>query len=84
MPTAVVGKRGTVVIPQPIRAQFHVEEGSELDFSIHNNVIVVVPAKRKRSRMDDNFDKIRGSLEQKGVTLEMALDKLYEMRRENG
>jgi AbrB family looped-hinge helix DNA binding protein len=84
MPTATVGKRGAVVIPKPIRTQCKVEEGSELEFSVHNNVMIVMPTTRKRTRMDENFDRMRESLEEKGVTLEMALDALYELRRQGG
>ncbi len=84
MPTAAVGKRGSVVIPKQIRTECNIDEDTELDFHVHNNVIVITRASRKKSRMDENFDRMRSELDRKGVTLELALETLYEMRKRNG
>jgi AbrB family looped-hinge helix DNA binding protein len=59
MPTATVGKRGTVVIPKQIRTQCRVEEGAKLEFSVYNNVMIVTQVMRKGSRIGENFDQMR-------------------------
>ncbi len=39
-------------------------------------------AKRKRTRLDENFDEMRAILTSHGATLETAMEALYKMRRE--
>jgi len=81
--TVTVGKRGTIVIPKQIRTECHMEEGTELEVSMVNNVITLTPSIYTRTRLDENFDSIRKTLLENGVTLEMALAKLREMRAAN-
>jgi AbrB family looped-hinge helix DNA binding protein len=81
--TVTVGKRGTIVIPKQIRTQCHMEEGAELEVTMVNNVITLTPSIYTRTRLDENFDSIRKTLLENGVTLEMALAKLREMRAAN-
>lgn len=75
-----VGKRGTIVIPKQMRTQCHVDEGTELDVSVANNVIQLSPSIQTRTRLDENFDRMRAILTAKGVTLESAMETLREMR----
>lgn len=78
-----VGKRGTLVIPKPIRLECGIDEGSQVDISTENNVIVIMPSLMTRTRIDENFDKAKSLLESKGVTLEMAMAKLREIKQSN-
>ena len=71
--TITVGKRGTIVIPKAMRDQCRIDEGKQVDVSMENNTIVITASVHTRTRLDDNFDKMRSALEEKGVTLEMAL-----------
>jgi AbrB family looped-hinge helix DNA binding protein len=75
-----VGKRGTIVIPKQMRTQCHVDEGTELDVSVSDNVIMLSPSIHTRTRLDENFDSMRATLMAKGVTLESAMDALRELR----
>ena len=79
--TIAFGKRGTLVIPKAIRDECGIDEGSKVDISFENNTIVIVPSVHTRTRMDDNFDAARALLESKGVTLEMAMAKLREIKQ---
>ena len=81
--TLTMGKRGTIVIPKAIRDECNLVEGTKIDVSLENNAIVLLPSISKRTRMDDNFDEARAILEAKGVTLEMALAKLQEIRAQS-
>lgn len=81
--TLTMGKRGTIVIPKTIRDECNLVEGTKIDVSLENNAIVLLPSISKRTRMDDNFDEARAILEAKGVTLEMALAKLREIRAQS-
>jgi len=81
--TLTMGKRGTIVIPKPIRDECNLAEGTRIDVSLENNAIVLLPSLNTRTRMDDNFDEARAILESKGVTLEMALAKLQEIRAQS-
>jgi AbrB family looped-hinge helix DNA binding protein len=78
--TLTMGKRGTIVIPKTIRDECNLAEGTKIDVSLENNTIVLLPSITARTRMDDNFDEMRAILEEKGVTLEMAMAKLLEIK----
>jgi len=78
--TVTVGKRGTIVIPKQMRTQCHMDEGVELDVTVVDNAIVLSPSIHTKSRLDENFDRMRGLLTAKGVTLESAMNVLRELR----
>ena len=78
--TVTVGKRGTIVIPKHIRTLCHMDEGAELDVTVNNNVIMISPSVQARTRLDENFDKMRSVLAARGVTLEAAMEALRELR----
>lgn len=82
--TITVGKRGTIVIPKAMRDRCQFDEGKQVDVSLENNTIVITPSVHTRTRLDENFDKMRSVLEEKGVTLEMALAKLREIKQAHG
>lgn len=46
--TARVGAKGQVVIPKPLREQANILPGSEVDFEVDGDRIVIVPARPKR------------------------------------
>jgi AbrB family looped-hinge helix DNA binding protein len=78
--TVTVGKRGTIVIPKQVRTQCHVDEGTVLDVTVANNVIMLSRSVHTRTRLDQNFDRMRAILTAKGVTLESAMETLRELR----
>ncbi len=78
--TLTMGKRGTIVIPKAIRDACKLNEGASLDISLEDKAIVLLPSITTRTRMDENFDAARSVLEANGVTLEMALAKLTEIK----
>lgn len=78
--TLTVGKRGTIVIPKAIREACQLEEGASLDILLEDKTIVLMPSITTRTRLDENFDAARSLLEANGVTLEMALAKLTEIK----
>ena len=78
--TLTMGKRGTLVIPKAIRDECQLVEGTKIDIALDDKAIVLLPSIHTRSRMDDNFDEARVILSAKGVTLEMALAKLTEIK----
>ncbi len=79
--TLTMGKRGTVVIPKTIRDACNLGEGAKMDVSLEENTIVLLPSITTRTRMDENFDEARAILASKGVTLEMALERLVEIKK---
>ena len=83
MKTLTMGKRGTIVIPKAMRTQCKMDEGTQFDISVSENVIVLTPSVHTRSRLDENFDEMRAILMAQGVTLEMALERLRELRASN-
>ena len=82
--TLTVGKRGTIVIPKAIRAECHVEEGAKVDLTVDGNVILLSPSVQPRTRLDENFDRMREELTGRGVTLEAALQALREIKQSHG
>jgi AbrB family looped-hinge helix DNA binding protein len=78
--TLRMGKRGTLVIPKAIREECKLVEGTQMEVSLENRAIVLLPSVSTRTRMDDNFDEARAILSAGGVTLEMALAKLTEIK----
>ncbi len=78
--TLTMGKRGTLVIPKAIREECKLVEGTKVDISLEDKVIVLLPSITTRTRMDDNFDEARAILSASGVTLEMALAKLTQIK----
>ncbi len=80
MKTLTVGKRGTIVLPKAMRTQCKIDEGTQFDVSVSDNVIVLTPSVQTRTRLDENFDEMRAILTAQGVTLEMALEKLRNLR----
>ena len=74
-----VGKRGTIVIPKAIREACGFYEGTRVEISSENNTVLIVPA-QTRTRLDENFDRMRDILKARGVTLEMALATLTELK----
>ncbi|MBV9850614.1 MAG: AbrB/MazE/SpoVT family DNA-binding domain-containing protein [Armatimonadetes bacterium] len=79
--TLTVGKRGTIVIPKAMRTQCKIDEGTQVDVSMVDNMIVLAPSVHARTRLDENFDQMRAILTEKGVTLEGAMQALREMRQ---
>ena len=75
-----MGKRGTLVIPKAIREECKLVEGTQMEVSLEDRAIVLLPSVSTRTRMDDNFDEARAILSAGGVTLEMALAKLTEIK----
>ena len=75
-----MGKRGTIVIPKAIRDECKLEEGTKIDISLEDQAIVLLPSLSTRTRMDDNFDEVRSLLSAKGVTLEMAMETLKQIK----
>lgn len=67
--TLTMGKRGTLVIPKAIREECKLVEGTKVDISLEDKVIVLLPSITTRTRMDDNFDEARAILSASGVTL---------------
>ena len=55
-------------------------EGTKIDISLDDKAIVLLPSINTRTRMDDNFDEARAILSAKGVTLEMALAELTQIK----
>ncbi len=82
--TLKVGKRGTIVIPKAMRDQCRMEEGKQIDVSLENNTIVLAPSVQTRTRLDENFDQMRAILTSQGVTLEMAMERLREIKQVHG
>ena len=78
--TLTMGKRGTLVIPKAIRDECKLTEGTKIDISLDDKTIILLPSINTRTRMDDNFDEARAILSAKGVTLEMALAKLTQIK----
>jgi len=78
--TLTMGKRGTLVIPKAIRDECKLTEGTKIDISLDDKAIILLPSINTRTRMDDNFDEARAILSAKGVTLEMALAKLTQIK----
>ena len=78
--TLTMGKRGTLVIPKAIRDECKLTEGTKIDISLDDKAIILLPSINTRTRMDDNFDEARAILSVKGVTLEMALAKLIQIK----
>lgn len=78
--TVTMGKRGTVVIPKALREECELEEGTKIDVSLENKTLVLSPSVQTRTRMDENFDQAAAILAAKGVTLEMALARLTEIK----
>ena len=82
--TLTVGKRGTIVIPKAIRAECHMEEGAKVDVTIAENVIMLSPSVQTRTRLDENFDRMRDTLTGRGVSLEAAMQALREIKESHG
>ena len=78
--TLTMGKRGTIVIPKAIRDECKLAEGTKIDVSLENQAIVLMPSVNTRTRLDENFDEARTILGARGVTLEMALAKLTQIK----
>jgi AbrB family looped-hinge helix DNA binding protein len=81
--TLTMGKRGTIVIPKAIRDECKMGEGTKIDVSLENKTIVLFPSVNTRTRLDENFDEAREILESRGVTLEMALSKLTQIKADS-
>ncbi|MGI4787634.1 MAG: AbrB/MazE/SpoVT family DNA-binding domain-containing protein [Janthinobacterium lividum] len=81
--TLTMGKRGTIVIPKTIRDECNLAEGTKIDVSLENNTIVLLPSVSTRTRLDESFDEARTILEANGITLEMAMAKLLELKAES-
>jgi AbrB family looped-hinge helix DNA binding protein len=82
--TVTIGKRGTIVIPKAMRDQCRMDEGRQVDVSMENNTIVIAPSLQTRTRLDENFDEMRSILAAKGVTLEMAMETLRDIKQTHG
>lgn len=81
--TLTMGKRGTIVIPKTIRDECNLAEGTKIDVSLENNAIVLLPSVTTRTRLDESFDEAQAILKSNGVTLEMAMAKLLELKQED-
>ncbi len=81
--TLTMGKRGTIVIPKALRDECSLAEGTKIDVSLENNTIVLQPSISTRTRLDESFDEARAILKANGVTLEMAMAKLLELKQES-
>ena len=81
--TLTMGKRGTIVIPKTIRDECNLAEGTKIDVALENNAIVLLPSISTRTRLDESFDEARAILKANGVTLEMAMAKLLELKQED-
>lgn len=81
--TLTMGKRGTIVIPKTIRDEYNLAEGTKIDVSSENNAIVLLPSVSSRTRLDESFDEARAILQDNGITLEMAMAKLMELKAQN-
>ena len=81
--TLTMGKRGTLVIPKAIRDECKLTEGTKIDISLDDKTIILLPSINTRTRMDENFDEVRAILSAKGVTLEMALAKLTQIKADS-
>ena len=81
--TLTMGKRGTIVIPKAIRDECNLVEGAKIDVFLENNAIVLLPSVTTRTRLDESFDEARAILKANGVTLEMAMAKLLELKAES-
>ncbi|HEY9800796.1 MAG TPA: AbrB/MazE/SpoVT family DNA-binding domain-containing protein [Leptolyngbyaceae cyanobacterium] len=56
MMTAVIAKWGNslaVRIPRSIAEQAHVSEGTDINFSVEGNSIVITPKRRKKYTLDE-------------------------------
>jgi len=73
--TLAIGTHGEVVIPKPIRDELNLTKGSKIDLFYSDNVITFVPSISARTKMDDDFDRVRQSFLNDGVT---AADMLAE------
>jgi AbrB family looped-hinge helix DNA binding protein len=78
--TLTMGKRGTLVIPKAIRDECKLAEGAKIDVAVENKAIVLTPSVFTRTRLDENFDEARAIFASQGVTLEMALARLTEIK----
>ena len=81
--TMAMGKRGTIVTPKTIRDKCNLAEGTKIDVSLENNAIILLPSVSTRTRLDECFDEARAILKDNGVTLEMAMAKLLEMKAQD-
>ena len=73
MESSVIGAKGQVVIPQKIRAMFHIKTGTRVHFEARNGEIVLMPLTSKY------FERMAGCLGTGGKALKFLLE---EKRRE--
>jgi antitoxin component of MazEF toxin-antitoxin module len=83
MPTLNVGRRREVVLPKKLCDELAITPGSKIDVSVANNVMTIVRSLRTRTKMDDDFDRVRDSYLADGVTLEDMMKTLAEIRANN-
>jgi AbrB family looped-hinge helix DNA binding protein len=49
-----VDSAGRIVLPQPVRAQFHITRGSELDLEIGQGAIILRPRSQEATISEEN------------------------------
>lgn len=73
----VVGPKGRVVIPAPIRQQLGIAEGSELVALVEGEAVVLVPRSAIKARLRSMFASVEPSLRD-----ELIADRRAAARRE--
>lgn len=83
MPTLTVGSHGEVIIPKAVRDQLNLKKGSKVDYGFANNMMTLCAPITTRTKMDDEFDRIRDSYLADGITLDTMMSSLQEIYNNN-
>ncbi len=81
MPTLTIGTHGEVVISKSVRDQLGLHKGTKIDYVFSNNMFTICPSKGARTKMDDDFDRLRDAYLANNITLDhvmASLNQLYE------
>lgn len=74
MESTIVGTKGQVVIPQKIRAMFHIKQGTRVHFEARNGEIVLTPLTPRY------FERIAGCLGTGGKATRALLEERQKER----
>jgi AbrB family looped-hinge helix DNA binding protein len=75
----VVGPKGRVVIPAPIRRQLGIQEGSQLMALVDDGGVLLIPRSEVKRRLRGMFLDVNSSLAE-----ELIADRQREAQREEG
>lgn len=74
MESSIVGAKGQVVIPQKIRAMFHIKQGTRVHFEARHGEIVLTPITPRY------FERMAGFLGTGGKALKLLLEEKKKER----